>query len=133
MKITAKQYAHGLQEVTLDKTDAEASVIVAKLLAILVGLGKIKLVPKIIKELEILGRVDRGEVLAELISARDLSAESKQLLEAYVKKQSGQNKIAWQEKIDESLIGGGVVKFQDRIIDFSCQHILGEIKKSLVK
>jgi len=133
MKITAKQYARGLQEATADKTEAEAKIVIAKFLTILIGRGKVKLVPSIIKELEVLGRTERGEVLAELISARELSAESKKLLESYVKKQSGSDKVVWQEAIDEKLIGGGVIKFQDRIIDFSCQRVLTEIKKSLIK
>ena len=133
MKITAKQYARGLGEATADKTEAEAKIVIAKFLTILVGRGKVKLVPSIIKELEILGRVERGEVLAELISARELSAESKKLLESYVKKQSGSDKVVWQEAIDAKLIGGGVIKFQDRIIDFSCQRALAEIKQALIK
>lgn len=133
MKITAKQYARGLQEATADKTEAEAKIVIAKFLTILVGRGKVKLVPSIIKELEVLGRVERGEVLAELISARSISTESKKLLESYVKKHSGSDKVVWQEAIDEKLIGGGVIKFQDRMIDFSCQRVLAEIKKSLAK
>lgn len=133
MKITIKQYAQGLEEATADKTEAEARVIIAKFLTILVGRGKVKLVPNIIKELEILGRVERGEVLAELISARDLSAESKKLLANYVKQQSGSDKVVWQEAIDEKLIGGGVIKFQDRMIDFSCQNVLTKIKQALTK
>lgn len=133
MKITAKQYARGLEEATVDKTDQEAKDVVAKFLLILIKRGKVKLVPKIIKELEILGRAQRGEVLAELISARDLSAESKELLENYIKKQSGEAQVVWQETIDEKLIGGGVIKFQDRIMDFSLQRALVEIKKVLIK
>lgn len=133
MKITAKQYARGLEEVTADKTEAEARIVIAKFLTILVGRGKVKLVPSIIKELEVLGRVERGEVLAELISARELSAESKKLLESYVKKQSGSDKVVWQEAIDAKLIGGGVIKFQDRMIDFSCQNVLTKIKQALIK
>jgi F-type H+-transporting ATPase subunit delta len=133
MKITAKQYARGLQEATAGKTDQEAKDIIAKFLLILVKRGKIKLVPRIIKELEVLGRIQRGEVLAELITARDLSAESKQLLESYIKKQNGESQVVWQETIDETLIGGGVIKFQDRILDFSLQRALQEIKKVLIK
>lgn len=133
MKITAKQYARGLEETTADKTEAEAKIVIAKFLTILVGRGKVKLVPSIIKELEVLGRVERGEVLAELISARELSAESKKLLASYIKKQSGSDKVVWQEVIDEKLIGGVVIKFQDRMIDFSCQNVLTKIKQALIK
>jgi F-type H+-transporting ATPase subunit delta len=133
MKITAKQYARGLQEATAKKTEAEAKIVIAKFLTILVGRGKVKLVPSIIKELEVLGHVERGEVLTELISARNISTESKELLEKYVRKQSGQDKVVWQEVIDEKLIGGGVIKFQDRIIDFSCQNVLTKIKQALIK
>ena len=89
--------------------------------------------PKIIKELETLGRAERGEILAELVSARELSAESKELLASYIKKQSGQDKVVWQETIDKTLLGGGVVKFQDRIMDFSLRRALTQIKQVLIK
>ncbi len=133
MRITVKQYARSLQEAAVGKTDGEAKVMVANFLKILAKRGQLKVVPQIIKELESLGRLSRGEVLAEVISARDLSSDSKKLLAAYVKKHSHYDQVVWQEVVDENLLGGGILKFEDKIIDFSCRNFLVKIKQALIK
>ena len=133
MKITPKQYARGLQEITQGKSQAEIKIIVAGFLALLAKRGQLKLVKRISHDLEELLRNERGELLAELVSARSLSVESKKVLDEYIKKQTGEAKIIWQEQIDESLLGGATIKYQDKIIDISCKNILSDIKKTLTK
>lgn len=58
-----------------------------------------------------------GVVLADVISARELSTEAKKSLEAFIKSNTGADEIVLREHIDPDVIGGMRVSYGDKLLD----------------
>jgi F-type H+-transporting ATPase subunit delta len=70
---------------------------------------------------------DRGEVSAEVTSAEKLSTAQKTKLKAALKAQVGRN-VIMEEKVDETLLGGLIVKVGSRMVDNSLRTKLQNLK-----
>lgn len=73
--------------------------------------------------------VIKGIVTAEVTSATTLSAETKAEVIAIVKKELGANEVIINEKVDEKLIGGFILKVGDKQFDASIASGLSKLKK----
>ncbi|MEM7546766.1 MAG: F0F1 ATP synthase subunit delta [Pseudomonadota bacterium] len=72
----------------------------------------------------------RGIVSAEVVSAKALTAAQKESLEAMIKKSVGAD-IALDVTVDESLIGGLVVKVGSKMIDTSIRAKLASLQTAM--
>jgi F-type H+-transporting ATPase subunit delta len=133
MKTTAKQYARSLYEAVENKTQAEQKEIVGRFLAMLQAEGKMSQAGKIVGELEALALEEQGIIRAEVVSARKLSETSLQELIKMVKEKTECQEVLMEEKIDPEILGGAVVRYQDKIINFSFKHFLSKMKQNLIK
>ena len=61
--------------------------------------------------------VGRGIVLADVTSARQLSAESRQAIKEFIGSDTKAKQITLREKVDPSVIGGVRVKYGGRLLD----------------
>lgn len=69
-----------------------------------------------------------GIVVAEAVGARPLSEILQKHISAYVKDQTGAQKVALTTSVDESLIGGVVVRTPEREFDLSVRGKLNGLK-----
>lgn len=74
----------------------------------------------------------RGEVLAEVISARELSISQINALTDALSKEMG-SKVQIESKIDASILGGLIVRVGSKMIDSSLKSKLQKLKLSLSK
>ena len=74
----------------------------------------------------------RGEVLAEVISARELSTSQINALTDALSKEMG-SKVQIEPKIDASILGGLIVRVGSKMIDSSLKSKLQKLKLSLSK
>ena len=74
----------------------------------------------------------RGEVLAEVISARELSTSQVNALTDALSKEMG-SKVQIEPKIDASILGGLIVRVGSKMIDSSLKSKLQKLKLSLSK
>lgn len=72
----------------------------------------------------------RGEVAAEVISARPLTAEQERRLADELSARAGRS-VKLQTRVDGSLIGGLVVRLGSRMIDTSIRAKLGQIQNMM--
>ncbi|WP_231459032.1 MULTISPECIES: ATP synthase F1 subunit delta [unclassified Pedobacter] len=70
-----------------------------------------------------------GIVTADVISATVLSATAKEEVIAIVKKELGAKQVIINEKVDEKLIGGFILKVGDKQFDASIASGLNKLKK----
>ncbi len=117
----------GAHDLTLDKFDNVLQALLSK--------AKIKETPaKFENFLKVLAHNKRfsllPEIVAEIISARTLSDKSKKTLISKLEKKYGK-KVEASIKIDESLIGGAVIKVGDTVIDGSIKGRLEQLTKAL--
>ncbi|KLT65161.1 ATP synthase F1 subunit delta [Pedobacter sp. BMA] len=71
----------------------------------------------------------KGIVTADVTSATALGAESRAQIIEIVKKELGANEVIINEKIDEKLIGGFILKVGDKQFDASIASGLNKLKK----
>ena len=73
--------------------------------------------------------VIKGIVTADVTSATTLSASAKAEIVSIVKKELGANEVIVNEKVDEKLIGGFILKVGDKQFDASIASSLSKLKK----
>jgi F-type H+-transporting ATPase subunit delta len=74
----------------------------------------------------------RGIVRGKLLTAHPFSESQKKALSAKLSEQTGK-KILIEEEIDQSLIGGFVVRLEDTVIDTSLKNQLDKLRQNLIK
>ncbi|MFW0716497.1 ATP synthase F1 subunit delta [Pedobacter sp. N23S346] len=73
----------------------------------------------------------KGIVTADVISATALSAEAKEQIVATVKRELGAKEVIFNEKVNDKLIGGFILKVGDKQFDASIASSLSKLKKEL--
>ncbi len=103
------------------------SDVVTNTLGLMASKRRLFVLPDLIASVKALIADDRGEVTAEVTAARPLSdAQTKALAEA-LKKSAGKD-VKINATVDESLIGGLVVKLGSRMIDSSIRAKLSKLQ-----
>lgn len=83
--------------------------------------------PQFVSRLQALIADERGEVTADVVSAAPLSDEQKQRLTATLAEKSGKT-VKLNARVDESLIGGMIVKLGSQMIDSSVKSKLASLQ-----
>lgn len=131
MRISPKQYARALFELSAGKNHADLKDLIGRFFDLLRRNRDIDKEGAIVEELGNLYREEEGDFQAEVSSSRPLSSSTKKLLFSYLEERAGAKKITWQEKIDTSLLGGFVLRYQGFVIDGSLKNNLRKFKTQL--
>lgn len=129
MKITPKQYAISLYESTtkIDKIQAEKRI--GNFIKILIKNNDLSLIDKIIQQYYKYYRNQRNITKIEVSSAKKLNPE---ILNKLIQK--FHNQIEIEETVDESLIGGIVLRIDDNLLlDGSVKRKLENLEKNLTQ
>ncbi len=131
MKISARQYAESLYQAAQGHSKIELSGILKKF-AFIIGHNRDQAkLGEIIRIFQTIWSKEEGEIFALLQSARPLERSSSQYLVEYLKEKTAAKKISLLEKIDQSLIGGFILKYNNRIIDGSVASSLDALKNKI--
>lgn len=104
-----------------------AKVVMKELAAYLVDTRRTRETELIIRDIEARLLV-QGVALVTVTSARTLTSEAKQSIEALVKaEQSEVTKVVLREQIDESVIGGVRIELPGRLADFTVRAKLDKL------
>lgn len=131
MKTSAKQYAQALWQMTEGKTRNEAKKEVEKLARFLVQKNEIGRLEQIIEHFSRLWDQKRGIVRAEVLSARALDKKILGKISKYVEQAATAKEVIVSTQVDEKLLGGAVIKYQDKIWDGSLKTRLAQLKTKL--
>lgn len=71
----------------------------------------------------------KGIVTASVTSATELTADNRAEIVDIVKRESGANEVVINEKVDDKLIGGFILKVGDKQFDASISSSLSKLKK----
>jgi len=88
------------------------------------------LIPKILEELENIYLAEKGIIKTTVSSKENLSEKEVKQIADFVSQRSGK-KVEIKEELDQDLIGGAVIKYQDRLIDLSIKKQLNNLAKQL--
>lgn len=125
MKISARQYAESLYQLAHGKSETDLSGILKKFAGIISRNRDQAKLNEIVRIFQDIWYREEGEIFALLETARSLEGSSSEYLVEYLKRRTGAKKISLLEKIDKGLIGGFILKYNNRILD-------GSIKSSLI-
>lgn len=125
-RMTGAQKVEAIVEVAGDAMDEKGS----NLLKALAENDRLILIPEISTVYETLKTEAQGSVDAELISAMDVSEDKQAAIVQALEKRLGRE-VKLVTKIDESLMGGAIIRAGDLVIDGSIQSRLSEMKAVL--
>jgi F-type H+-transporting ATPase subunit delta len=106
------------------------SVLTTNSLALMASKHRLFVMPQLIAELRQMIAAEKGEVTAEVTSATPLTAAQTEKLIATLKARVGKD-IKLKTTVDESLIGGLVVKLGSMMIDTSIRAKLAGLKNAM--
>ena len=143
MKVSPKQYAQALCDLTKGKDKQVINSVVSKFAKELSVNNQLNLLDNIIKKFSGIWNERNGIVEAEIVSARELENSQVSKVKNYIKKKYNVKKVVLsakggfayvgQNKIDKSLKGGIIIKVGDEVIDGSVARRLRELKAGLLK
>lgn len=133
MKISIKQYAQTLLELTENKSQDEVLNIVKNFAEQLKKDGQLKNSGKIIEKFSEAYNAAHGIVEAEIVSARKLEAGQISEIEKMVKGKYAAKEVVVKNIVDEKIRGGIVIRVGDEVLDGSIERQLRNLKKELVK
>jgi F-type H+-transporting ATPase subunit delta len=106
------------------------SVLTTNSLALMASKHRLFVMPQLIAELRQMIAAEKGEVTAEVTSATPLTAAQTEKLIATLKARVGKD-VKLKTTVDESLIGGLVVKLGSMMIDTSIRAKLAGLKNAM--
>ena len=106
------------------------SELVSNTLQLMAAKRRLFVLPQMLADLAARIAAEKGEVTAEVVSATALSAEQAQTLAATLKARVGKD-VKLKTAVDESLIGGLVVKLGSTMIDTSVKAKLAALQNAM--
>jgi F-type H+-transporting ATPase subunit delta len=116
--------------VTAIAKKAGLSQIVTNTLALMAGNRRLFVLPQLVRELRDRIAAEKGEVTAEVTAAKALTKAQEDKLAKTLKASVGKD-VKISMAVDESLIGGLVVKVGSRMIDTSIRSKLAALQNSM--
>ena len=133
MKISSKQYAQTLYDLTEGKSKPEIEKSVADFARYIYRSRKLKLAGKISDQFSQIYDKQHGIVRVEVTSAKKLGEETTKEIRGFVKKKYKAEEVEFVIRVDEKIKGGIILKVGDEVMDGSVAGRLSELKKILVK
>jgi F-type H+-transporting ATPase subunit delta len=125
MKVSAKQYANTLFELTKDKSELEIDKIIVQFVAQMKKMGDLKKSRDIIGQFDTVYNEKHNIIEAVVTSARQLSMNEQKKVKAFITKYYNATEVSMKYIIDNKIKGGIIIKVGDEILDGS---VLGRIK-----
>lgn len=130
MKFTPAHYANALYEALEDAQAKDHDKILDNFVKTLVEQNDLRMFDQIEEEFDRLEKAKQGVRIADVASAKPLSKQSEKAIIDKLNK-IAKSDVVIRKKIDESLIGGVVIKMDDTLIDASLKRSLEELKNNL--
>ena len=129
-----KQYAKALFSLINEvKSDKEAKEIIKKFVEVLIKNNKISQIEKIISYFVELWDKEKNIMQAEIINAEEVGKEVEGILSNYLKKKIGDKKIFIKKTVDKNILGGFIIKYDNKILDASLATKIKELKGKLLE
>lgn len=106
------------------------SDLTANTLALMAGKRRLFVLPQLLRSLRAMIADEKGEVTAEVVSATALSKPQQDALSKTLKSRFGKT-VKLQTSVDESLIGGLIVKVGSKMIDTSIRSQLASLQNAM--
>lgn len=124
MKLTVTQYAKTLYEITKGKSSSEIDEMVGNFVQLLAKNNQTKFANGIVSRFKEISNAEEGITEAEITSREKLSDDLARKISDFVKEKYQTEKVVIDNKIDEKILGGIIIRVKDEMIDGSVQNQL---------
>lgn len=131
MKVTPKEYAVGIFNSVKGKDENEVKNIVNKFVNLLIKNNDMSKTDKISEIFSFLWNKENKIVESEIVTAKKLDEESIGSLKNFLITQSKAKKIIIKEKIDRNILGGIIVRYDDKILNRSLKTKIENLSNSI--
>jgi F-type H+-transporting ATPase subunit delta len=133
MRVSARQYAQTLYDLTDGKQKSEIEKSVADFARHIHKKRKLRLSGKIIEQFGKIYNQKNGIVEAEIVMAEKLSAAFEKKVKEHIEKKYNAKEVVLKNRVDPNIKGGMIIRVGDEVMDGSMAGRLRELKKILVK
>jgi F-type H+-transporting ATPase subunit delta len=133
MKISTKQYAQAMFDLTAGQDKKEATKTIAEFVRVLVLNNHLSRAQEIINEFEKLTDAKDNVVRAKVQSAKELENDSLDSVSSFIKEVTRAEKVVLEQEVKKDLLGGVIVRYGDRVIDFSLRNKVRELREKMSK
>ena len=131
MKISTKQYANALYELTEGKDESQIDDLITRFVAQMKKMGDIKKAKEVVNQFEAIYNKKNGIVKAVVTTTRKLTdTENDEVIE-FIKKKYNVANVEMDTVIDKNIKGGIIIKVGDEVLDGSVNGRLNKLKLSL--
>ena len=132
MRYSAKQYAQALMDSLADTDPKDSDKVLDNFVKVLAENNDIRLFEQISEEFHKMELAKKGIKQVEVTSAHPINHENeKEILHELNKLVKGNYEL--KKKVDESLIGGVVLRMDDQMLDASVKNNLQQLKNELTQ
>ena len=104
---------------------------VKQLAAYLIETGRVRERELVVRDIEA-ALVDRGVLIADITSSRQLSSEAQKEIQHFLKHKTDAKTIHFREAVDSELLGGVRISIPGSELDGTLRHKLNQLKASKV-
>lgn len=133
MRISAKKYAQALFDSAEGKNKDEIKKIIGDFLKVLALNNDFAKADLIIEEYEKIKEKKDGIMRASIASAIKLENETIDFIRVFIKNKIGAKNIKINQEIKKELLGGVVIRYEDKVIDGSLKTRIRELKDKISK
>ncbi len=133
MKISAKQYAITLYELTDRKSESQINEIISKFVMLMKKVGDFKKINDVVSKFEEIYNKNRGILKIVVTTTRKLSDEEKNSVIEFIKTKYNVVDVEVSTVIDKNIKGGIIIRVGDEIIDGSVFGRLRVLRSALKK
>jgi F-type H+-transporting ATPase subunit delta len=133
MKITPKQYAKSLFELIDSEKDEKINQkIIERFIKMLIRNNQVSQFEKILSYFNNYWNSKNKIVQAEIQSNYNLNDDIIKLIKKYIKNKTNKDNINIENKINKELIGGFIIKYEDKIFDNSLRSKIIKLKNNII-
>jgi len=102
-----------------------------QLAAYLVETKRVREARLIVRDIEA-ALADRGVLLADVVSSRDLAADTKDAITSFLKKATGAHDVKLRTSVNANLLGGVLIETPSERLDASLRHRLNQLRATKI-
>lgn len=129
-KKQAQILATAIYSASKDKKGKELDLVIDNFVKYLKNHRSMNILADILAEVEKMYLQDNGILKAEVVSKTVLTEKESKIVSDMVHDKTGK-KVIVESRVDQEMLGGVVVKYQDKIIDASLNRQLSRLAKQL--
>jgi F-type H+-transporting ATPase subunit delta len=133
MKVTAKQYALTLLEITDGKDSKKLEEAILKFSQLIKDNNQLNQIDKILYHFRKLYNQRYNIKEAQINTAQEVNKDELEKIENYLQGLNKDETLEIKVNIKQEIIGGIVLKYGDKIVDASLKTRLNQLKNSLLK